>query len=81
MYHNSGFTLIELLVVIMIVAVLSAVVAPVAYKGVEKFDHLISQKKKIDMKKAADYLSFITDSSCRIRGKIVVCGRSKYVVK
>jgi|GEM_PF-3479188 len=77
MYHNSGFTLIELLVVVMIVAVLSAVVAPVAYKGVEKFDHLIATKKKIDINRAADYLSFITDSSCNIKGKGIVCGGSK----
>ena len=78
---HKGFTLIEMLIVILIIAITSSVVAPVAYKSVEKFDKLISIAKKRYLEKEVNFLSFISDSRCRLIGNKIVCGNMNYVLK
>ncbi len=81
MFHKQGFTLIEILVIILIVAIVSALVAPVAYNSVKKFDNLIKISKKADISKYVGYLSFITDSKCKYDNNTITCGHIKYNVK
>lgn len=79
--NSSGFTLIELLVVIIIIAVMSGIIAPVAYKSVGRFHNLLLQKEKIDISKRVDFLSFIADQPCKIKKNIIVCGKLKYAIR
>ncbi len=79
--RDSGFTLIEILVVMLLIAMASALVAPVAYKSVGKFDNLINQAKKADSLKYAQYMSFIKDSKCKNDNNTIICGIEKYVIK
>lgn len=82
MCPKKGFTLIEMLVVILLIAIASGIVAPVAYKSVEKFDNLIEKAKKEDVKRYIHFLEFITDSKCKVdNNSAVYCGDIKYALK
>ncbi len=70
-----------MLIVILIIAITSAVVAPVAYKSVEKFNKLISKAKERSIEKRVNFLSFISDSQCKIEKDVIICGDMKYVLK
>ena len=61
--HGSekGFTLIEIMVVIVILVVTIAVVFPVSYKMVEKFDRYIAEHQAAQELKQKKYTDFITD--------------------
>jgi len=78
---HKGFTLIEMLIVILIIAITSAIVAPVAYKSVEKFDNLISKAKERNIQKKIKFLSFISDSQCKLDKNEIVCGNIRYAIK
>ena len=75
---QKGFTLIELLIVILIISVTASIVAPVAYRGVDKFKHLIEEREEINVNDEADYLSFIRDEPCKVENGIIVCGKSTF---
>ncbi len=76
---KQGFTLIELLIVMVIIAVTTSIVAPVAYKSVEKFNGLIAKQEQINLIKSAEYLSFIKDSPCKIEKNKIVCSKTVYL--
>ena len=76
--YPKGFTLIELLIVILIISITASIVAPVAYRGVDKFKQLIAKKEKISIKDEADYLSFIKDESCKVENGVIICGKNTY---
>lgn len=63
MVSNSeqGFTLIEIMVVIIILVVTIAVVFPVSYRIIDKFDHYIVKYQASQDIKQADYRNFIID--------------------
>lgn len=81
MFHKSGFTLIEILVVILLIAIASALVAPVAHKSVEKFNNLLDRSKKSDVEKYIAYLSFVSDENCKLDNKTIKCGNLEYAIK
>jgi len=61
--HSSekGFTLIEIMVVIVILVITIAVVFPVSYKMVEKFDRYIARHQAAQDLKQEKYMNFIMD--------------------
>jgi len=61
--HSSekGFTLIEIMVVIVILVITIAVVFPVSYRMVEKFDRYIARHQAAQDLKQEKYMNFITD--------------------
>jgi len=65
----------------LIIAITSAIVAPVAYKSVEKFDRLLSTAKRKSIVKRERFYSFLSDSECRVSRGYIVCGNIKYAVK
>ena len=75
---RKGFTLIEILIVVLIVAITSSVVAPVAYNGVKKFHKLISKYQKTQVKEKLNYLSFISDSKCVMKNGNICCNGVEY---
>ncbi len=78
---HKGFTLIELLIVILIIAITSSIVAPVAYKSVEKFNNLLLTAKRKSLKNRENYLSFITDSKCKLSKDYIICANIKYAIR
>lgn len=76
--EEKGFTLIEVLIVMLIISLTVGIVAPVAYKSVSKFRHIITQKDNIDLEREADYLSFIKDEPCKVEQGKIVCGKRTY---
>ena len=75
---NRGFTLIEILVVVIIMAAVLGVVAPVAYKSVGRFNAFLGKKEIVDIKNMANYLSFIKDTTCRVKKGVVMCDNNSY---
>jgi len=63
--HNfeKGFTLIEIMVVIVILVVTIAVVFPVSYKMVEKFDRYIAEHQAAQDLKQEKFKKFIIDQA------------------
>ncbi len=78
---HRGFTLIEMLIVILIIAITSAIVAPVAYKSVEKFDKLLSMARQKSVVKKERFYSFLSDSECKLSKDYIICGNIKYAIK
>ena len=70
-----------MLIVILIIAITSSIVAPVAYKSVEKFDKLLSEAKQKSLIRREKFFSFLSDSECRVSKGYIVCGNIKYGVR
>ncbi len=70
--------MIEILIVIIIIAIVSGVVAPVAYKSVEKFETIVKKARIAQLEKKANFMSFITDQTCRLDNSTIVCGSRRH---
>ncbi len=80
-YFRCGFTLIEILIVILIIAIVSGIVAPVAYKGVEGFKRLIRRAETANRVRMEKFFEFISDSRCTEDNGSFVCGKIRYEIK
>jgi len=75
---KKGFTIIELLIVIFIIAIVTGVVAPTAYKIAERYKVYINKYEKIKNKEKLKYIDFLLDSSCILdKKKHLICKGAK----
>lgn len=71
---KKGFTLIEILIVIAIIATTLAVVYPSFFKIEAKFTQLLQKAEEKELIKKRNFLSFIKDEECNLKGNTIKCG-------
>ena len=59
--YQGGFTLVEMLIVIFIIVLSAAVVFPVSFRMLDRFDANLSQHEQIQKLKQQEFLAFIRD--------------------
>ena len=58
---QGGFTLVEMLIVIFIMVLSAAVVFPISFRMLDKFDTSLSRHEQIQEHKQQGFLAFIRD--------------------